>query len=51
MGTCGSYTYSAKLISGLDLPSFISFDSLTRTFTVETSNTAHIGTYNLVVKG
>jgi len=39
--------YSAYFLDGSSFPSFLSFDSSTRTFTYETSNSDFIGTYSL----
>ena len=51
--TCSdvTFSYSAMLSNTSALPSFISFDAITRTFTVFTNTALNNGTYGVTVTG
>lgn len=45
MGTCGPFQYWASLTSLLALPSFVSIDSSSTSFTIDSSDFSMRGTY------
>jgi hypothetical protein len=51
--TCSdiTYNYTATLSNGNALPYFISFNSYTRTFTVNTVNSSDVETYYISIIG